>query len=266
MYHSVATLLNDGSVWVGGSNPNVDVITEQNNASYPYKTEWRVERFYPSYYDSPRPAPTGLPTSLSYGGDPFTLALPSSSVDGVDLEADVSVMLIRTGFSTQSVHIRLFVPFSAEADLLTRHIPLPSPPRLAHGPRTAPLQTTWHSVMNMGQRALELQHTYSLNSDGSATLHVSQLPPLPGLFAPGPALLFVVVKGVPSNGTTVMVGSGKLGTQPTAALPTLPTSSRSSSRGGSNASSNGSSSGAPSLSISLFGVVLAAVVAMVACM
>ncbi|GAA5945093.1 hypothetical protein JCM10213_001556 [Rhodosporidiobolus nylandii] len=222
MYHSVATLLNDGSVWVGGSNPNVDVITEQNNASYPYKTEWRVERFYPSYYDSPRPAPTGLPTSLSYGGDPFTLALPSSSVDGVDLEADVSVMLIRTGFSTH--------------------------------------------VMNMGQRALELQHTYSLNSDGSATLHVSQLPPLPGLFAPGPALLFVVVKGVPSNGTTVMVGSGKLGTQPTAALPTLPTSSRSSSRGGSNASSNGSSSGAPSLSISLFGVVLAAVVAMVACM
>ncbi|GAA6042384.1 hypothetical protein JCM8097_004488 [Rhodosporidiobolus ruineniae] len=185
MYHSVATLLFDGSVWVGGSNPNVDVITPENNASYPFKTEYRVERFYPSYYDSPRPQPSGIPDSLSYGGDPFDVSLPSSSVSGVSLDSGISVMLIRTGFSTH--------------------------------------------VMNMGQRALELQHSYSTQSDGGVVLHVSQLPPNPALFQPGPAMLFIVVNGVPSNGTTLMVGSGQLGTQPTKSLAALPPSSSSGS-------------------------------------
>jgi hypothetical protein len=47
MYHSTATLLSDGSVFVAGSNPNVDVIDDSNNASYVFHTEYRVERFYP---------------------------------------------------------------------------------------------------------------------------------------------------------------------------------------------------------------------------
>ena len=34
-----ATILPDGSVFIAGSNPNADVITEANNASYPFKTE-----------------------------------------------------------------------------------------------------------------------------------------------------------------------------------------------------------------------------------
>ncbi|GAA5992156.1 hypothetical protein JCM11641_003258 [Rhodosporidiobolus odoratus] len=220
LYHSVATLVKDGSVWIGGSNPNVDVITEQNNATYPYKvrwpdfpfrstglivltgiswqTEYRVERFYPSYYDSPRPLPSNLPTRLSYGGSPFDVALPAESVRVADLEAEVSVMLMRTGFSTH--------------------------------------------VMNMGARSLELPHTFSTNDDGSVTLHVSQLPPNAALFQPGPAMLFVVVKGVPSNGSTVMVGNGQLGTQPTQALASLPTASGS-TNGGSGGSSRASSEG-----------------------
>ncbi|TNY17415.1 immunoglobulin E-set, partial [Rhodotorula diobovata] len=184
MYHSVATLLNDGSVWVGGSNPNVDVITEANNASYPYKTEYRVERFYPSYYDAPRPEPSNLPSTISYGGEPFNLTLPASSL-GQDVDLDggaFSIMLMRFGFSTH--------------------------------------------VMNMGARALELTHSYTLSSDGSATLHVAQLPPNPALFVPGPAVLFVVVNGVPSIGHDLIVGNGQLGTQPTSPAVALPASSR----------------------------------------
>ncbi|KAH9915158.1 DUF1929-domain-containing protein [Epithele typhae] len=48
-------------------------------------------------------------------------------------------------------------------------------------------------AMNMGQRSMQLNNTYTVNSDGSIQLHVSQLPPNPNLFQPGPALLFVTV-------------------------------------------------------------------------
>ncbi|GAA5918264.1 hypothetical protein JCM1841_002135 [Sporobolomyces salmonicolor] len=194
MYHSTATLLYDGSVFVSGSNPNVDVITEQNNASYIFKTEYRVERFYPSYYDSPRPAPSGLPTTISYGGNPFNFTLPSSSLSGIDLANDLAVTLIRTGFSTH--------------------------------------------VVNMGARLLVLPHSYTTNSDGSATIHTSQLPANPALFVPGPALLFIVIKGVPSNASSVMIGSGQLGQQPTSPLVALPLSN---SVGSSSSASDSSS-------------------------
>lgn len=66
--------------------------------------------------------------------------------------------------------------------------------------------------------------SFSVYSDGSAILHVSQLPPNPAILVPGPALIFVVVNGVPSNGTWVMVGNGVLGPQPVAAAQVLPAS------------------------------------------
>lgn len=77
-------------------------------------------------------------------------------------------------------------------------------------------------AMNMGQRHLQLNSTYTVNSDGSYVLHVSQVPPNANLLTPGPALLFVVVDGVPSNGTMVIVGTGQVETQPTAAAAELP--------------------------------------------
>lgn len=95
-------------------------VDDQNNASYIFHTEYRVERFYPvrlssvhgdvwltspvrqSYYDSPRPRPTGLPRSISYGGDYFDITLPSSDLVDVDLASDVAIVLIRTGFSSES--------------------------------------------------------------------------------------------------------------------------------------------------------------------
>lgn len=79
-------------------------------------------------------------------------------------------------------------------------------------------------AMNMGQRHLQLNNTYTVNGDGSYVLYVSQVPPNPNLFTPGPALLFVVVNGIPSNGTMVIVGTGQVETQPTSAASALPPS------------------------------------------
>ncbi|ORY73590.1 hypothetical protein BCR35DRAFT_333603 [Leucosporidium creatinivorum] len=195
MYHSVATLIPDGSIFIAGSNPNADVITEENNSTYLYKTEYRSEIFYPSYYDQPRPEPTGMPASISYGGDHFDLELPASSIEGVDLAVDVKVKVIRTGFSTHA--------------------------------------------MNFGMKSIELATSYSATSSG-ATLHVSQLPPNPALFQPGPALLFVVISGVPSHGVFVMCGSGQIETQPLLAATVLPKSTTDLSAS-SSTSTNGTS-------------------------
>lgn len=133
LYHSSATLLPDGSVLVAGSNPNSDVITMANNATCAssffcydfqeqpliasrvatdvYKTEYRSEVFYPDYYDAPRPAPTGVPTTISYGGLGFDLILPASSINGANLNT-VKVALVRTGFSTHSMVRHFLVPLS----------------------------------------------------------------------------------------------------------------------------------------------------------
>ena len=53
-------------------------------------------------------------------------------------------------------------------------------------------------------------------------------------------MLFVVVNGIPSVGVQVMVGSGQIGTQPTAAVAALP-SSQVLSEGSSGTSGNSTS-------------------------
>ncbi|KAL4063440.1 glyoxal oxidase [Scleroderma citrinum] len=98
-------------------------------------------------------------------------------------------------------------------------------------------------AMNMGQRHLQLNNTYTVNNDGSYVLHVSQVPPNPNLLTPGPALLFVVVNGIPSNGTMVIVGTGQVETQPTTAASSLPSSVTATSL----PSSSGNTGGVPAL-------------------
>ncbi|TBU33724.1 copper radical oxidase [Dichomitus squalens] len=192
MYHSSATLLPDGSVFVSGSNPHADYAVD--NVKFP--TEYRVEYFYPSYYNQRRPEPKGILSSLSYGGSYFNVTLTKDDLFGdVNNIKNTQVIVLRTGFSTHT--------------------------------------------MNMGQRMLQLGSTYTGDSEGSTTLHVNQMPPNPATFPPGPALVFVVVNGVPSVGVQVMVGNGKIGKQPTADVATLPTSAITST-GSSNSSSDGS--------------------------
>jgi len=201
MYHSAATLLPDGSVFVSGSNPNADFTT-----GVPFPTEYRVEKFYPSYFNSRRPQPQGLPSQLSFGGAPFDVTLSSEDLSGSNANVqNATVVVIRPGFSTHA--------------------------------------------MNMGQRMLQLDSTYTGNADGTGTLHVSQMPPNPAIFVPGPALLFVVVNGVPSIGVQVMIGSGQLGKQDIQPVGPLPASNivqpnNNTSNSNSNGGKNGKNSNA----------------------
>ncbi|KAJ3508389.1 hypothetical protein NLJ89_g5777 [Agrocybe chaxingu] len=202
LYHSSAILLPDGSVMIAGSNPNVDV-----NLTTIFPTTYKAEIFYPPYFSAKtRPAPTGMPKTLSYGGNSFDLTIPASSYSGSanDVAESAQVVITRGGFTTHA--------------------------------------------MNMGQRLLQLNNTFTVNKDGSITLHVAQPPPNANLFQPGPAFLWVNMNGIPSNGTYVIVGNGEIGPQPTSAASVLPESVRLSGASGtadsSNTSSGGSSSGA----------------------
>jgi len=78
-------------------------------------------------------------------------------------------------------------------------------------------------AMNFGQRYVELASSYTAyQANSTAILHVNQLPPNPAVIVPGPALIFVVVNGVPSIGLQVMLGSGQLGPQPVLTPDSLP--------------------------------------------
>ena len=79
-------------------------------------------------------------------------------------------------------------------------------------------------AMNMGQRIMQLDNTFTVKNDGTIILHTAQLPPSPNLFQPGPAFLFVTVSGIPSTGSFVVVGNGQIGQQPTAPASVLPAS------------------------------------------
>ncbi|KAH6904188.1 copper radical oxidase variant A [Coprinopsis sp. MPI-PUGE-AT-0042] len=81
-------------------------------------------------------------------------------------------------------------------------------------------------AMNMGQRYMQLENSFTVKEDGSIVLHVGQMHPNPNVFQPGPAFVYVTIKGIPSNGTYVIVGSGEIGEQPTQAASVLPASVR----------------------------------------
>ncbi|TRM57381.1 copper radical oxidase variant A [Schizophyllum amplum] len=210
LYHSSAMLLPDGAVMIAGSNPNLDV-----NLTATYPTQYAAEYFYPDYFSATtRPEPSGLPTSLSYGGDYFDVTVPASSYSGAanDAADNTKVTLVRPGWTTHA--------------------------------------------MNMGQRFLQLNNTYSVEDDGSITLHVSQLPPNPNLFQPGPALI---------NGTMIIVGTGNIETQPTAAQAALPDPKRlDSASGTADGSTTGSTDGSDSDSGTSTGAIVGGVVAGIA--
>jgi hypothetical protein len=100
-------------------------------------------------------------------------------------------------------------------------------------------------AMNMGQRIMQLNNTFTVQDDGTVVLHTAQLPPNAALFQPGPAFLFVTINGIPSNGSYVIIGNGQIGKQPTASASVLPPSVRSNkspTSSGSNNTDNGKNS------------------------
>jgi hypothetical protein len=120
-------------------------------------------------------------------------------------------------------------------------------------------------AIGFGQRYLVLNSTYTIDMNtNESTLHVSQMPGDVGpfVFQPGPAMVFLVVNGVPSEGEFVMVGSGQLGEQPTSANSALPSSqvvavtpTETASESNANASSESSSSSSSNTSGAARGVV-----------
>jgi len=99
LYHSSATLLADGSILISGSNPNADVTDTH------WGTEYRVEKYYPDYYNKPRPQPTGLPDTLSYGGDSFDVTFFKSDLaDDMKNIETAEIVVLRPGYSTHAIN------------------------------------------------------------------------------------------------------------------------------------------------------------------
>jgi len=118
--------------------------------------------------------------------------------------------------------------------------------------------------MNMGQRMLQLNHTYTVYANGTIVFHVSQVPPNSNLMPPGPCMLFVAINRIPSVGQFVIVGNGKTGTQTTSPVAELPANVLSSSASGtapSSSSSNSNSSGSSSHIGAIIGAVVAGIAA-----
>ncbi|KDN33567.1 hypothetical protein RSAG8_13340, partial [Rhizoctonia solani AG-8 WAC10335] len=159
MYHSVATLLPSGAIFIAGSNPNEDV-TERT-----YGTEYRAEMLYPDYMSKPRPVITRVPDNFQYNQlNKIIFSMPGDKSKHrrglLDfLFKKVEVVLMDFGFATHGVHMEHRL-----VSLLT--IPY-------------------------GKRHIKVQG-----------------PPNPNVYPPGPAWLFVIVDGVPSEAMKVMVGDG----------------------------------------------------------
>ncbi len=98
-------------------------------------------------------------------------------------------------------------------------------------------------AMNMGMRQLILEHSYTGNSNGSATLHVAMPPPNAALLVPGPVLFFVTINGIPSQGSYAMLGSGVIEAQTMNAASVLPASSGNFANSSSSPSSSAGSVG-----------------------
>lgn len=97
--------------------------------------------------------------------------------------------------------------------------------------------------MNMGQRLLQLNNTYTVADNGTITLHVAQPPPNPNLVQPGPVFMYVVIHGIPSNGTKAILGNGQIGSQPILDASVLPPNILSSKNATGSASPSDNSNG-----------------------
>jgi len=179
LYHSSATLLPDGSIFISGSNPNADVVTYGE-----YQTEWRTERFFPDYYSERRPEPVGFPQNLTYGGAYFNISLSSDDL-GSNPQASLentTVVVMRFGFSTHAVnfgqrYLQLNSTWQLDASghgtLSVSQLP-PNPNILAPGP-------AWGFVVVNGVPSIA--QPIMIGSGVIETQKTSATVPLPASFA-----------------------------------------------------------------------------------
>lgn len=89
LYHSSATLLPDGRIWISGSNPNAAVSTKT------YATRYEVEILSPPYVNLPRPIFTKVPSNLLYTQKyEIQVSFPTGA-------KVITAVLLDLGFSTQ---------------------------------------------------------------------------------------------------------------------------------------------------------------------
>ncbi|KAI7825370.1 glyoxal oxidase N-terminus-domain-containing protein [Gamsiella multidivaricata] len=97
MYHSVAMLLPDGSVFVAGSN--------ENSEDVPFPTEYRIENFTPPYLTTDLARPeivSKVPEKVTYAQK---VQVTIDVKDTSKYEPEVTFMLGHKGFVTHSTHM-----------------------------------------------------------------------------------------------------------------------------------------------------------------
>ncbi|CAG8482192.1 6491_t:CDS:2 [Paraglomus brasilianum] len=162
MYHSTATLIYDGSIFVAGSNPQPDF-----NPNSLFPTEYRAEKFYPPYFTSstPRLTITSLlgEDTLSYSGVPIKIKYDQTltvTTKTSDPEPEIFASIIHFGFVTHSTNMgQRFVELNVVGIKPTRNeneitIKVESPPNayvIAPGP-------SYLFLMNKGRVCDEAVH------------------------------------------------------------------------------------------------------------
>lgn len=203
LYHSIATLLLDGSVLVAGSNPNEMPVVEEDDRSrsHFFQTEFRTERYFPLYFSSgsgsdsdsdfSRPGNVLLSTLelySNYSEFQISFQLPSTASAAEEEEVDenenenknntkppppkIQISLYHNGFITHSLHMNQRMLFLDFTDISSSSL-----------------------------------HEKTKNLAQQKTLRV-RMPPTPNLAPPGPYVVYVVVNGVPAVGQMVIVRTG----------------------------------------------------------
>ncbi|GAA5998014.1 uncharacterized protein JCM10292_002262 [Rhodotorula paludigena] len=93
LYHSTATVIPDGRVFVAGSNPN-DRVSQKT-----YRTRYGVEMLSPPYMSLARPSFSGAPAKVAYNkAFTLTVSVPKGT-------KAVQAFLMDHGYSTHGVHM-----------------------------------------------------------------------------------------------------------------------------------------------------------------
>lgn len=210
MYHSAASLLADGSVFVAGSNPNNDY-----NVTLKFPTEYRAERFTPPYlltnksrakitkFDKATEEINTSPLPLAYAKN-ITISLSfNSTVTNPTFRAS----LIHFGFVTHSQHmsqryveLRVSDVKPSESEpardwQVTVETHKIEEDEKVEGAETHEWKMTFeHEEFQIKGEQFEFQ--------GEESKHwqiTVETPPNSNVLPPGPSYLFVLADGVPSE-------------------------------------------------------------------
>lgn len=109
LYHSVALMLLDGTILVAGSNPNeMPILEEDTDPSIPsraFPTEFRVEKYTPSYLVDGKASKR--PTDIMISSQ---ILMPGQTVSTITFTAlnkpeEFKILLYHGGFVTHAVHM-----------------------------------------------------------------------------------------------------------------------------------------------------------------